>query len=464
MLSGDPGENTAKTEKEKKKKEMDEFTLWDYGIVYFKQLRRMFYLVTPNESCFENVNEVPHYIDESNSVFLTFLLTESIISFIVADGIYRINDGITSSSAGLLSRLPLMLVKSVHLATYKWVHNNFQLLELPWNSPWTWFLTFLLVDLGYYWFHRMAHEVNILWAAHQVHHSSEDYNLSTALRQSVFQTYTSWIFYLPLALAIPTSVFIVHDELNILFQFWLHTQYIRTLGPLDYILNTPRHHSVHHGRNPYCIDKNYAGVLIIWDRLFGTFQAEQDEVAYGLVTRIGTFEPLEIQLFYFKHIWERIQNGENALSVLLKAPSWRQGILPLENRKEVVPPIEFPVKKYNPRLPLWADVYILFHFLTMVGFFQFLLSSQHLMSQWSVLMSLLFIGFSLSCFGRLFDKRWYAPFLEIIRCGFVFILTATLIQKYIPRNLSYAVYSLQFFHLASIIPWIICIKEHQKQS
>jgi alkylglycerol monooxygenase len=172
------------------------------------------------------------------------------------------------------------------------------------------------MDLGYYWFHRMGHgksknlnhsivlisflylEVNLFWATHQTHHSSEYYNLSTALRQGVLQTYFSWIFYLPLALLIPPQIFLIHSQMNLLYQFWIHTDVISNLGPFEYILNTPSHHRVHHGRNPYCIDKNYGGVFIIWDRLFGTFAAERknEEIAYGLIHPIKTFDPLETQV------------------------------------------------------------------------------------------------------------------------------------------------------------------------
>uniref|UniRef100_A0AAV2LK75 Transmembrane protein 195 n=1 Tax=Knipowitschia caucasica TaxID=637954 RepID=A0AAV2LK75_KNICA len=111
-------------------------------------------------------------------------------------------------------------------------------------------------------------EVSFMWAAHQVHHSSEFYNLTTALRQSLSQQFTAWIFYLPLALAVPPSIFAVHIQLNLLYQFWIHTELIKDLGPLEWIINTPKHHRVHHGRNLYCIDKNYGGILIVWDRLF----------------------------------------------------------------------------------------------------------------------------------------------------------------------------------------------------
>lgn len=149
--------------------------------------------------------------------------------------------------------------------------------------------------------------MNILWATHQSHHSAEDYNLSTALRQGVMQSYASWMFYLPLALVVPPPIFLMHTQMNLLYQFWIHTEIISNLGPLEYILNTPSHHRVHHGRNPYCIDKNYAGVFIIWDRIFGTFapERENEPIAYGLIHPINTFDPLETQVFENHFNYER---------------------------------------------------------------------------------------------------------------------------------------------------------------
>lgn len=141
-------------------------------------------------------------------------------------------------------------------------------------------------------------EVNLFWATHQTHHSSEDYNLSVALRQGFFHHYFSWLFYLPLSLILPPQIFLIHLQMNLMYQFWIHTQVISHLGPFEWIFNTPSHHRVHHGRNAYCIDKNYGGVLIIWDRLFGTFAPERDneEIAYGLVYASPSFNPWNIQV------------------------------------------------------------------------------------------------------------------------------------------------------------------------
>ena len=173
-------------------------------------------------------------------------------------------------------------------------------MDLEYFSLYHWLIAAVSVDFCYYWAHRCVHELNIGWAAHQVHHSSEDYNISTALRQSVMQRFfTSW-FYLPAALfGIHPSILYTHKALNLTYQFWIHTELISTMGSLELIFNTPSHHRVHHGRNHFCIDRNYAGVLIIWDRMFGTFASEfekDEQIQYGLGMQQGT------NRYYVKYI------------------------------------------------------------------------------------------------------------------------------------------------------------------
>lgn len=217
----------------------------------------LFYIAPPSAAV-ASVEQVPHYIREATPFFFLGILVELIVGAIRGKKYYRLNDTFSSVSAGMVQQIVYtVLHKTMEAVTYIWAYERINVIHLPWNSALTWWVCFIGVDCGYYWFHRMAHEINIFWAAHVVHHSSEDYNLSTALRQSMLQRYTSFIFYMPLAVAIPPSVFAAHRQFNTLYQFWLHTRHIRSIGPLELVLNTPSHHRVHHGRNPYCIDKNY---------------------------------------------------------------------------------------------------------------------------------------------------------------------------------------------------------------
>ena len=172
--------------------------------------------------------------------------------------------------------------KNIEWMTYWYCYENWRVMTLSNESNITWCMAMLGTDLGYYWAHRAMHEVNIIWATHQVHHSGEDFNLALGMRQGLFQRYFTWPCYLPMALlGVPTEFFITHQGLSLLYQFWIHTEIVDGLGPvLNYVMNVPKHHQVHHGRNPFCIDKNYGGVLIIWDRIFGTFADRDQDVHY----------------------------------------------------------------------------------------------------------------------------------------------------------------------------------------
>ncbi|VDM56403.1 unnamed protein product [Angiostrongylus costaricensis] len=211
-------------------------------------------------------------------------------------------------------------------AVYSSVYERIHIIELPKDSATTWILCFFTQDLVYYLGHRavhgnFSHKAGVLWSFHQMHHSSEYYNLSTALRQGVVQDFVMVLFDLLQALVIPPNIFIVHRYLNLLYQFWLHSNAVPYLGPLEYFLNTPSSHRVHHGRNPYCIDKNYGGTLIIWDRLFGTYEPERrdEEIAYGLVTPVASFS----------QIWwaSKIQSHQE-IEFQVKAALWPPGYFP----------------------------------------------------------------------------------------------------------------------------------------
>lgn len=293
---------------------------------------------------------------------------------------------------------------------------------MRWDSIWTWILMALAYDFLYYWFHRMAHEVNLFWNTHQTHHSSEDYVLTTALRQSAFQTYASFVFYLPAALFIPPSAYVVHRQLNLLYQFWIHTELIDSIGPLEYILNTPSHHRVHHGRNPYCIDKNYAAVLIIWDRMFGTFQPElkEEKVVYGLVHNVNTFDSNSIQISHYVDFWKQFKQHEtigNKLRFLFYGPGWSPGKSRRGDFQEI-PKIEYPVKVYNPDISNWLTAYTFVHFLLAVSIFSQATFLHLTLPTSAVVGSSIFILMSLTCFGYLFDKRSFAEFAELLRCTF----------------------------------------------
>lgn len=237
---------------------------------YMHDIGRLFYIVSPLETVFHNVTEVPDYISTSGHLFFVGIILEIVVLLITGGPrkfrqAYHRHDSIASVTAGLVSQLIQVIIKGVSLEVYVWVFNRINIWTFAHDSVALFFVSFLSVDLAYYFYHRAAHEIHFLWAQHVVHHSSEFYNLTTALRQSILQAYFSWIFSLPFAFVMTPVQWVCHRQFNALFQFWIHTQVITKLPwPIEFIFNTPSHHRVHHGRNRYCIDKNYGGTLIIW--------------------------------------------------------------------------------------------------------------------------------------------------------------------------------------------------------
>ncbi|XP_062034317.1 alkylglycerol monooxygenase [Lepus europaeus] len=415
--------------------------------------RVMFYMVQPNETTFQTLEEVPDYVKQATPIFISLMLLELIVSWIRKGKLPGgLDDALTSMSAGVLSRLPGLFFRSIEVTSYIYVWENYRLCNLPWDSPWTWYLTFLGVDFGYYWFHRMAHEVNIMWAGHQAHHSSEDYNLSTALRQSVFQIYTSWIFYCPLALFIPPSVYAVHLQFNLLYQFWIHTEVISNLGPLELILNTPSHHRVHHGRNRYCIDKNFAGTLIIWDRLFGTFEAENEKVVYGLTHPINTFEPFKVQFHHLLYMWTTFWATPgffNKFSVIFKGPGWGPG-KPRLGLSEEIPQVTGKEVPFSSSASQLLKLYAVVQFALMLGFYEDTFADTAVLSQVTLLLRVCFIILTLTSIGFLLDQRPKAASVETLRCLMFLMLFRLGHLKPLVPSLSFA---LEIFFSICVAFW-----------
>ena len=245
---------------------------------------------------------------------------------------YETRDTATSLLLGLGSTVAGVLTAGIVGGATIWAWHH-RILDLPvagWPAVGTWIALFLLEDLTYYVFHRLSHERRFWWAAHVNHHSSQHYNLSTALRQSwTGGVNGSWLLWLPLAfLGFPPAMIFVQKGISLIYQFWIHTEAIRRLpAPLEYVLNTPSHHRVHHARNPRYLDRNYGGILIIWDRMFGSFEPERDDEPchYGVVKNLGVFNPLRVAF----HEWLAIgadlltaKSPKEVLGYLFGPPGW----------------------------------------------------------------------------------------------------------------------------------------------
>lgn len=242
---------------------------------------------------------------------------------------YRLADAINSLSAGVLSQALGLLTKALGILVYAVAFEQLALFQLDANALWVWLLAFVFYDFCYYWNHRIGHERNVFWASHVVHHQSEEYNLSTALRQTSTGFLLSWIFYLPMAIAgVPPLVFLTVAALNLLYQFWVHTRHIPKLGWFEWVFVSPSNHRVHHAQNPVYMDRNYGGVFIVWDRLFGTFQEELDEepVIFGVTTPLASWNPLWANVQFYVQLWrDAVRAGSwwDKLRIWFMPTGWR---------------------------------------------------------------------------------------------------------------------------------------------
>ncbi len=199
-------------------------------------------------------------------------------------------------------------------------------LRIDMSSPWAWVALFFADDFAYYWFHRISHEVRVFWASHVVHHSSQYFNLSTALRQT-WVPMTYFPFWIPLALAgFPPWAIFTQQAVSLIYQFWIHTERIDRMPRwFEFVFNTPSHHRVHHGSNDIYLDRNYAGILIIWDRMFGTFQGEEEKVEYGLTKNIHTFRPFRVAFHEYQAVWRDVKGSDNwhdRFGYMFGGPGW----------------------------------------------------------------------------------------------------------------------------------------------
>ena len=284
----------------------------------------------------------PNLIHYAIPVFIATVIIEVILTVKVKMKEYEYKDAATSIAMGLGNVAIGLISKTMVLAVFYLVYNSFHLFEVPFVW-WAWILVVFAEDLAYYWFHRISHENRFFWASHIVHHSSQKYNLSTALRQTWTGSFTSFIFWIPLVLVgFHPVMILVQMSISLLYQYWIHTELIDKLPKwFEFIFNTPSHHRVHHATNPQYLDRNHAGIFIIWDRLFGSFEPEVEKPVYGLTTNINTFNPVKVAFLEWfgllKDVFTSKTSVFNKLKYFLKPPGWKHdgtGTLSTDMRKE----------------------------------------------------------------------------------------------------------------------------------
>jgi len=265
---------------------------------------------------------------------IPFFVFAMLLEFVVSSNknmkSYTAKDAFSSIAMGLGNVFIGFLSKLFVFAALYYVYESFRIFTIP-ITWWSFVILFFLDDFSYYWFHRTSHENRFFWASHVVHHSSRHYNLSTALRQTWTGGFYSFIFWLWLPLlGFHPGMILFQMSISLLYQFWIHTELIQQMPKwIEFFFNTPSHHRVHHGSNPIYLDRNHAGILIIWDRLFGTFQPElkHEKVKYGLVVNIKTYNPILIAFnewgALFKDLITRNLSVTNRIKYLYKPPGWK---------------------------------------------------------------------------------------------------------------------------------------------
>ena len=273
------------------------------------------------------MNDLPNIMLAALPAFALLMLVEGLYAWRAGNGVYRGSDTTANIALGLGSMVIGVLSAGAMLLFLSWLY-SYRLWDIPVNASWAWALCFFADDFSYYWFHRLSHEVRWFWASHSVHHSSEQYNFSVAVRQTwtgiVSGSFLFW-FWMPLVGFHPKMVLFM-QSISLIYQFWIHTQAIDKLPAwFEAIFNTPSHHRVHHGSDFDYLDANYAGTLIIWDRLFRSHVPETFKPTYGLTSSIGTDNPIRIAFHEWKSIVRDLRKSRSlgtAFNILFQPPGW----------------------------------------------------------------------------------------------------------------------------------------------
>lgn len=349
-------------------------------------------------------------------IFILLIMLELSYEWWTKKHTYRFKDAIANILAGVLQQVLKLVVK---IGAYSFVFNWFHLVDIPVNI-WTGLLLVVLYDFCYYWRHRMAHEVSLFWGAHVVHHQSEDFNLSVALRQSSTSFLWSIPFFLPLAIIgfDPMQVAFIAG-LNLIYQFWIHTEHIRLMPTwFEAVMNTPSHHRVHHGKDPKYIDKNHAGMFIVWDKLFGTFQAEEEQVNYGVTVPAATWNPIYAN---FKHYWyilktlAQVRSVGDGFRVVFGKPGWQPDYLGGSITPQAV---DTDYQKFNAGIStVKAQVYVSVQFILLLICTTFLLFNFKVMDYDIAVCLLAWIVWTCLMLGLILEgkTKWMVRLLEVLR-------------------------------------------------
>lgn len=354
------------------------------------------------------VDQGLNYVAFAIPVFLISVLIEVYIARRRGKKVYYFGTAMSDLTTGTVFQALEVFLKLATFGVYIWVFENWALIDWTGHEWVPWLLGMVGVDFMFYWWHRVSHVVNVMWAVHGVHHQSEDYNLAVALRQPAFEPITWFFFYIPLAfLGVSPAIYIASYAVDRLYQFWIHTQLVDKLPrPFEWVLNTPSHHRVHHGVQDQYLDKNYGAILIIWDRMFNTFEPEGEEVVYGTTVPIESYNPVWGNLQYFAHMAQLARKAtrlRDKLWVWFAHPAWLpEGVTrdPHEKKRLASP-------KYQPEVSRPLAWYIIGHYMLIgAGMIPFLLLEHDFSMLQLAVGSGLIILSSMVFLGLIEKKAW----------------------------------------------------------
>jgi alkylglycerol monooxygenase len=400
-------------------------------------------------------------------VFVALILLELLFDRIKRTRYYHLADALNSLSCGIVSTGMRVFFGFLSIFIYEWVLRHLAPVRLPANRWGTWAFAFVFYDLCYYWNHRCGHTVGLFWASHVVHHQSEEFNLTTALRQPGTGAFLSWIFYVPMALCgVPLGVYLLVGVAQLFYQFWPHTQLIGRLGFLDRWIQTPSNHRVHHAQNDIYLDKNYVGVFLIWDHLFGSFQEELDSepAIFGIRGQLHSWNPVWANLHYYwamaKDCWHA-SAWVDKLRVWFKPPGWRPADVAARFPKNSYDPKRDFVK-FDPPRSVALSAYGLAQFLALMAansHFLALLAKQP--TAWNVAY-FAFILLSLICLGGVLENRREFLIAEAARLTVTFLAVLATGAWFGGVRDSYVIDALAAFQLVSLAWLALASRTRQK--
>ena len=353
-------------------------------------------------------------------IFLVLIIIEKLYGYYKGEDTAPLMDSVSSISSGMVNSLKDVLGLSITLLSYEWMSIHLALFQQEVSIA-SILIAFIVIDFYGYWSHRLSHQINFLWNKHAIHHSSEEFNLSCALRQSISSFVNLFTFLLlPAAIVgVPAKVIAITLPIHLFLQFWYHTKHIKKMGVLEKIIVTPSHHRVHHAINPEYMDKNHGQIFIFWDKLFGTFQEELDDVpaVFGITRPAQTWNPFRIN---FQHLWLlisdawRAENWKDKLTIWFKPTGWRP-----ENFEEKYPVAKitnvYQFTKYGSQHSKLLLYWSLFQLFLTLGLVSILYLSIANLSLENIFIYAFFIFISVYSYTELMDTNKYAMLWETIR-------------------------------------------------